>query len=322
MRQAGRYLPEYREIRSSLSLLEICHQPAVSAEVTLQPIRRFAFDAAIIFADILLPFEPLGLGLSFQAGEGPVIANPVRSTADVNRLPTVDPATDLSHVLDALRLVRSELDDHTSLIGFAGAPFTLASYAIEGGSSRHFVRTKRFMYEHPETWHELMSKLADIVGRYLAAQVGAGADAIQLFDSWVGALSRDDYRRFVLPHSKRAISLATTGGAPLIHFGTGTAAMLDLLADAGGNVIGVDWRTPLDVAWESFPDRSIQGNLDPVSLFAPKEELTRQVNAVLTCAGQRPGHIFNLGHGILPETPIENVEHVLAIVRESAITAD
>ncbi len=316
MRQAGRYLPEYRAVRAKASLLEICHDPSLATEVTLQPVRRFAIDAAIIFADILLPFEPLGLGLSFQAGEGPVIAKPIRTEEDVADLPDINAEADLGHILEALRLVRAELSDDIALIGFAGAPFTLASYAIEGGSSRNFVKTKQLMYRYPEVWNELLGRLAAIIGTYLAAQVRAGADVVQLFDSWVGALSPADYRRFVLPHSTRALELAGGAGAPTIHFGTGTTTLLEDMAGAGSDVIGVDWRIPLDEAWRIFPDRAIQGNLDPTLLFAGERAIRTQVAEILRQAGGRPGHIFNLGHGILPETPIANVQAMVDAVHE------
>lgn len=316
MRQAGRYMAEYRAIRAKASILEICHTPQLAAEITLQPVTRLDVDAAIIFADILLPFEPLGLDLSFQTGEGPVIGRPIRTTADIDRLRDLDPETDLGDVLAAIRLAVGELDGHVPLIGFAGAPFTLASYAIEGGGSRHYVATKKLMYGDADAWHRLLDRFARIVGRYLAAQVNAGAQAVQLFDSWVGCLSPADYRRYVLPHSRTAIELARQAGAPVIHFGTGTATMLDLLAEAGGDVIGVDWRIPLDRAWRQCPDRAIQGNLDPVALFAPRPELRRMVHDVLDRAGGRAGHIFNLGHGILPDTDPGNVRAVVDMVRE------
>lgn len=315
MRQAGRYLPEYRAVRARRSLLEICHDPDLAAQVTLQPVEALGVDAAIIFADILLPFEPLGLGLTFHKGEGPVITRPIRTAEDVARLPHLDPTSELAHVLEAIRRAVARLDGRVPLIGFAGAPFTLASYAIEGGTSRHFVATKRMMYGEPDTWHRLLEHFATLAGEYLAAQVRAGAQAVQLFDSWVGTLSPTDYRRFVLPHSARAISIARRAGAPVIHFGTGTATLLDAMVEAGGDVIAVDWRVPLDRAWSAFPDRAIQGNLDPTALFAPRAELERQVHDVLERAGRRPGHIFNLGHGILPETPPENVRAVVEIVR-------
>ena len=312
MRQAGRYLPEYRALRQRHSLLTLCHTPELAAEVTLQPVQRLGVDAAILFADILLPFEPLGLGLSFAAGEGPQITRPVRDPAQVFALPGVDPATDLSYVLDAARLAARALPPHVPLIGFAGAPFTLASYAIEGGASRSFTLTKRFMYTEPEAWHELLGRLAELVGRYLAAQAGAGARALQLFDSWVGCLSPADYVSYVLPHSQRTLALAAAAGVPVIHFGTNTATLLAEFARAGGDVIGVDWRIPLDVAWERIgPDRAIQGNLDPAALLAPLPELERRVREVLTRAARRPGHVFNVGHGVLPETPVTAVQAVV-----------
>src|SRR6185503_11646640 len=312
MRQAGRYLPEYRALRERHSILDLCHSPELAAEVTLQPVRRFPLDAAIIFADILLPFEPLGLGLSFEKGEGPVIAKPVRSVADVAALPPVNPVDQLGYVLETVRLVRAALPAGVALIGFAGAPFTLASYAIEGGASRDFARTKQFMYKEPKAWHALLGRLAELVGTFLAAQAAAGAVAVQLFDSWVGSLAPADYREYVQPHSRRALELAGAGGVPVIHFGTNTAGFLVDFAAAGGDVIGVDWRIPLDTAWSVIgAGRAIQGNLDPLSLFAPRAELARRVGDILTAAAGRPGHIFNLGHGVLPETPIESVQFVI-----------
>ncbi len=316
MRQAGRYLPEYQRIRRAASLLEICHKPDLATEVTLLPVNRFRVDGAIIFADILLPFEPLDLGLSFQSGQGPVIERPVRSPEDVKRLRALDPETDLGFVLETVRQVRRELDGRVPVIGFAGAPFTLASYAIEGGPSRDYLETKRLMYNDPDTWNDLLDRFATITGSYLAAQAAAGAQVLQVFDSWVGCLSPEDYRRFVLPHSIRAITLAQASGAPVIHFGTGTATLLGPMADAGADVMGVDWRIPLDRAWEQFPERGIQGNLDPVAMVAPLPELRRQVEDVLDRANGRPGHIFNLGHGILPQTPPDSVQAVVEIVRE------
>lgn len=312
MRQAGRYIPEYRALREKHSLLELCHDPELAATVTLQPVERLGVDAAILFADILLPFEPLGLGLSFAAGEGPQVAHPIRDAARVVALPPVDPATDLAYVLDAARLAARALPPHVPLIGFAGGPFTLASYAIEGGATRHFALTKRFMYAETDAWHGLLGRLAELVGRYLALQARAGARALQLFDSWVGCLSPGDYARYVLPHSRRALELAQGAGVPVIHFGTGTASFLGDFARAGGDVIGVDWRVPLDVAWASIgAGHAIQGNLDPVALLAPRAELERQVRDVLARAAGRPGHIFNLGHGVLPETPVDAVQAVV-----------
>jgi len=315
MRQAGRYMPAYRKLRERHSILDLCHAPELAATVTLQPVERLGVDAAIVFADILLPFEPLRLGLSFAAGEGPIIDRPIRDAADVERLPAFNIDAELGYVFDAIRLARRALPDDVPLIGFAGAPFTLASYAIEGGASRTFTKTKRFMYQAPDTWHRLMAKLADLVGAYLAGQARAGAQALQLFDSWVGCLSPDDYRAYVQPHTTRALRLAGAASVPLIHFGTGTATFLEDFAAAGGDVISVDWRIPLDAAWTRIGDkRAIQGNLDPAALLAPAAERDRQVRDILKRAGGRPGHIFNLGHGILPETDVAAVRAVVDLV--------
>jgi uroporphyrinogen decarboxylase len=315
MRQAGRYMPEYRKLREQHSILDLCHTPELAARVTLQPVERLGVDAAILFADILLPFEPLGLGLSFAAGEGPHIANAISRQAEVERLPVLDPEQDLGYVLEAVRLARAALPVDIPLIGFAGAPFTLASYAIEGGSTRTFTRTKTLMYQAPDTWHLLLGKLADLVGRYLAAQARAGAQALQLFDSWVGCLSPADYRTYVLPHSRRALALAAASGVPIIHFGTGTAPFLEDFAGAGGDVIGVDWRIPLDEAWGRIGDtRAVQGNLDPAALLAPAPERDARVRDILARAAGRPGHIFNLGHGVLPETDVAAVRAVVELV--------
>jgi uroporphyrinogen decarboxylase len=315
MRQAGRYMPEYRKLREQHSILDLCHTPELAAQVTLQPVTRLGVDAAILFADILLPFEPLGLGLSFAAGEGPHIANPIGRHADVERLPRVDPEGDLGYVLEAVRLARAALPADVPLIGFAGAPFTLASYAIEGGSSRTFTRTKTLMYQSPDTWHLFLGKLAELVGRYLAAQARAGAQALQLFDSWVGCLAPQDYCTYVQPHSRRALALAAESGVPVIHFGTGTAPFLENFAAAGGDVIGVDWRIPLDDAWRRLGEsRAVQGNLDPASLLAPAAERDARVRDILARAAGRPGHIFNLGHGVLPETDVAAVRAVVDLV--------
>jgi uroporphyrinogen decarboxylase len=317
MRQAGRYMSEYRAIRARFTLLEICAQPELAAEVTLQPVRRLGVDAAILFADILLPLIPMGIRLEFAAGEGPVIQNPIRSAADIEALCPVEIETALSAVLDTVRLVRRELGGSVPLIGFAGGPFTLASYILEGGSSRNYTKTKGLMYSDPAAWHQLMDKLAVLVADYLSAQISAGAQAVQLFDSWIGALAPEDYREYVLPHS-RAIFQALAGrGVPLIHFGTGTASLLEMMKEAGGDVIGVDWQTPLDWAWRQLGEgAAVQGNLDPAALQAPLPELERRVERVLRQAAGRPGHIFNLGHGILPETPVESVRRVVEMVHE------
>lgn len=316
-------MPQYRKLRKRHSILDLCHRPELAAEVTLQPIERLGVDAAIIFADILLPFEPLRLGLRFEAGEGPKLDRPIRDAGDVERLPTLSIDAELGYVCDAIRLARRALPAEVPLIGFAGAPFTLASYAIEGGASRTFTRTKQFMYQAPAAWHQLLGKLADLVGNYLAAQARAGAQALQLFDSWVGCLSPDDYRTRVAPHTKRALTLAAGGGTgrgvPLIHFGTGTATFLEDFAAAGGDVISIDWRIPIDAAWTRIGggQRAIQGNLDPVALLAPAAERDRQVRDILKRVGGRPGHIFNLGHGVLPETDVDAVRAVVDLVHDS-----
>jgi len=309
-------MPQYRKLRQKYSILELCRNPELAATVTLEPVHRLGVDAAIVFADILLPFEPLRLGLSFTPGEGPRIERPIREAADVERLPTFNVEAELGFVLDTLRLVRRELAEDIALIGFAGAPFTLASYAIEGGSSRTFTKTKRFMYQAPDTWHLLLNKLADLVGKFLAAQARAGAHALQVFDSWIGCLSPDDYRTYVQPHSRKALSLASAANVPVIHFGTGTATFLEDFATAGGDVISIDWRMPLDAAWARIGERAIQGNLEPVALLAPAAERTRQVREILERAGGRPGHIFNLGHGVLPETDVAAVRAVVDLVHD------
>ncbi len=317
MRQAGRYMSEYRAIRADHTLLEICAQPELAAQVTLQPVNRLGVDAAILFADILLPLIPMGIQLEFAAGEGPVIHNPVQSSTDVAALRPVEPRQSLANVLAAVRMVRKELDGKVALIGFAGAPFTLASYLIEGGSSRNLLKTKRMMYSDPQTWHRLMEKLAQVIADFLTAQVDAGAQAVQLFDSWIGTLTPDDYRAYVLPYSKSIFAALQMTGVPTIHFGTGTASLLPFMKEAGGNVMGIDWQTPLDWAWGLLDYQvAVQGNLDPVALYAPGGELEKRVDRVLCQAGGRPGHIFNLGHGILPDTPVDQVKRVVDLVHE------
>lgn len=316
MRQAGRYMPEYRALRQRHTLLELCKTPELATEVTLQPLRALPVDAAILFADILLPLEPMGAPFEFAAGEGPVIHEPVRTRAAVERLRVIDPE-ELGYVLQTIRLLRRELDGKTPLIGFAGAPFTLASYLVEGGKSTHFALTKRMMYQEPETWRLLMRKLADVVRGYLAAQVEAGAQAVQLFDSWVGNLSPYDYEEHVLPHVQHVLSHVQTLGVPVLHFGTGTATLLGAMRRAGGTVIGCDFRTPLDRARRELGDDvALQGNLDPLALFAPREVLATRVDRVLEEARGLSGHVFNLGHGILPETPVDSVRFVAERVHE------
>ncbi len=318
MRQAGRYMIEYRELRANHGILDIIKTPELACTVTMQPIHAFHLDAAIIFADILPPLEGMGLHLTFGKGEGPVIHNPVRTSADVDALRVLPPQETLWFTLEAIRLARQELASRNiPLIGFSGAPFTLASYAIEGRGSRNYVLTKGLMMGEPATWHRLMEKLSEVVGHYLLAQAQAGAQALQIFDSWVGALSPADYRAYVLPHSRHAIEIARQGNVPLIHFGTNTGGMLDLLREAGGDVIGVDWHSDLDKAWQGLGyDVAIQGNLDPVTLFAPWPELQGHARYVLDQAAGRPGHIFNLGHGILPGTPVDNVRRLVDFVHE------
>jgi uroporphyrinogen decarboxylase len=312
MRQAGRYMPEYRALREKYSLLTLCRTPELAVEVTLQPVRALGVDAAILFSDLLLPLAPLGIPFDFQAGEGPVIGRPLRSRGDIEALHGFDPRQELEMVLDAIRLLRGELRDKVPLIGFAGAPFTLASYAIEGGHSNNFGLTKALMYSDPEAWHRLAALLADVVGDYLRAQVEAGVDALQVFDSWIGALDAQDYREFVLPHVRALFDKVRDAGVPLIHFGTGTGHLLSLQRDAGGDVIGIDWRTPLDEGWRAVGEgTAVQGNLDPTLLLGPRERLLRRVDEVLRRAAGRPGHIFNLGHGILPATPVDNVRAVV-----------
>jgi uroporphyrinogen decarboxylase len=309
MRQAGRYMADYRALRAKHSMLELCHTPELAAEVTLQPVRRFPLDAAIIFSDLLLPLQPLGLPFDFVKGEGPQLERPIRSEADIDALSRFDPRERLAAPLEAIRLVKADLAGLVPLIGFAGAPFTLASYAVEGGHSNHYAHTKALMYGNPEAWHRLCALLAETAADYLVAQVEAGADVVQVFDSWVGTLSPADYREFVLPHSRHIFDRLRPTGAPTIHFGTGTATLLPLMAEAGGDVVGADWRIPLDEAWKSIgDDRAIQGNLDPTLLLGPSDRLLASATDVLRRAGGRPGHIFNLGHGILPGTPVEQVE--------------
>jgi uroporphyrinogen decarboxylase len=313
MRQAGRYMSEYRALRERYSLLDLCRTPDLATEVTLQPVRRIDVDAAILFSDLLLPLEPMGINFDFVHGEGPAIENPIRGEEDIDRVRRFEPREALSHVLDAIRQVQSELAGRVPLIGFAGAPFTLASYAIEGGHSSNFARTKALMYGAPAAWHRFCELLADVVAEYLVAQIEAGVNAVQLFDSWVGALNARDYREFILPHTRRIFDRLAALDVPTIHFGVGTSAILPELREAGGHVIGADWRIPLDEAWERIGfDRAIQGNLDPTLLLGPIDRALAAADDVLERAGGRPGHIFNLGHGILPSTA---VEHVQALAR-------
>ncbi|MBK6698048.1 MAG: uroporphyrinogen decarboxylase [Myxococcales bacterium] len=315
MRQAGRYMAEYRALREKHTILEICKTPELSCQVTMQPL-RLGVDAAILFADILLPLEPMGAPFEFAKGEGPVIHKPVQSRADVDALRLIDPKEEgLGYVLDAIRMIKGELAGKLPLIGFAGAPFTLASYLVEGGKTSTFVKTKRLMYTEPEAWNALMAKLSEVVRRFLRAQIEAGADCVQLFDSWVGQLSPDDYVTYVQPHVKHILSDVMTAGVPVIHFGTSTHSLLEVMRDAGGHVLGLDWRTPLAEGWSRVGhDRGIQGNLDPTVLFAPLPVVKAHVERVMRAAAGRPGHIFNLGHGILQETPVDTVQAVAEMV--------
>jgi uroporphyrinogen decarboxylase len=318
MRQAGRYLPEYRALRARHGFLELCRNPDAACAITLQPVERLGVDAAILFADILLVLEPLGPGLEFTRGDGPRIPRPVRSAADVARLKPVDVDQAVGFVFEAVRLVRRALAGRVPLIGFAGAPFTLASYLIEGGASREFLHTKRFMRAERAAWHGLMERLAEVTADYLNGQIGAGAQAVQLFDSWVGTLSPGDYREFVLPHTRGTLSRLRPG-VPVIHFGTGTATLLPLMKEAGGDVIGLDWRVEIGPAWERLgPDVAVQGNLDPAVLLAGLDEIRRGALAVLAAVAARPGHIFNLGHGVHKETPVDHVKAVVDFVHEAS----
>jgi uroporphyrinogen decarboxylase len=318
MRQAGRYMPEYRAVRKQYSLLEICKKPALAAEVTITAAETLGVDAAIIFADLLLPLEVMGLPFHFSAGEGPVIQKPIRTTEDIALLRT-DRAADLGYVSEAVSLVAKHFANRVPVIGFCGAPFTLASYMIEGGGSRNYVHAKKMMYKSPTDWNVLMGKLVAVAAAYSAAQVRAGADVIQIFDSWVGCLSVEDYRRYVLPHVTNLVETLQATGAPIIYFGTDSATLLPAMNETGAEVIGLDWRIPLDEGWRTLGHScAVQGNLDPVLLFADWKELKPRAEGILRRAAGRPGHIFNLGHGILPETPVENVKNLARFVQENS----
>jgi uroporphyrinogen decarboxylase len=318
LRQAGRYMAEYQAVRKHHSLLEICKQPALAAEVTITAAEKLDVDAAIIFADLLLPFECMGLDFEFQAGEGPVIHAPVRTAEDVARLRT-DRAAELSYVGEALERVAAHFHDRVGIIGFCGAPFTLASYMIEGGGSRNYVHTKTLMYRQPDVWRRLLEKLAAVLREFAAQQVEAGADVIQIFDSWAGALSVEDYREFVLPITKSLVRDVQAFGVPVIYFGVDTASLLRAMRETGADVLGLDWRTPLDKAWHGLDYAcAVQGNLDPITLFAEPELIRNRVRHILDQAAGHPGHIFNLGHGIVPNTPVENVQAAVKFVREYA----
>jgi uroporphyrinogen decarboxylase len=317
MRQAGRYMAEYRAVRKHHSILEICKTPALAAEVTITAAEKLGVDAAIIFADLLLPLEVMGMPFRFEAGEGPVIERPLRTRKDVDALVT-HRAAELGYVAESVRRVVKHFGDKLPVIGFCGAPFTLASYMIEGGGSRNYIHTKKTMYKEPAAWQTLMRKLVEVLAAYAGEQASAGADVLQIFDSWVGCLSVEDYRRHVLPFATELVQrLQAATNVPIIYFGTDTATLLPAMKETGAEVIGVDWRMPLDLAWKSLDFRgAVQGNLDPVLLFAGQKELRARADQVLRQAGGRPGHIFNLGHGILPETPVDNVRALVEFVRE------
>ena len=319
MRQAGRYMPEYRAVRKTYSLIEICKNPQLAAEVTITAAEILNIDAAIIFADLLLPLEVMGSPFHFSAGEGPVIELPLRSAEDIAALRT-DSAADLGYVAEAVSLVAKHFAGRLPVIGFCGAPFTLASYMIEGGGSRHYIHAKKLMYAQPEAFDQLLGKLVSVTSEYATAQVRAGADVIQVFDSWVGCLSVDDYRRYVLPRTTELIQALKKTGVPVIYFGTDTSTLLPSMQQTGADVISLDWRIPLDEGWSRLGNRgAVQGNLDPVVLFSDWKQVETRADDILKRAAGRPGHIFNLGHGILPETPVENVKALAAFVQEYAV---
>jgi uroporphyrinogen decarboxylase len=316
LRQAGRYMQEYRDVRKHHTLVEICKHPELAAEVTITAAEKLGVDAAIIFADLLLPLEPMGLDFEFQAGEGPVVHHPVRTVEDIRLLRT-DRAEDLGYVARAIQKVAAHFRDRLGIIGFCGAPYTLASYMIEGGGSRNYVHTKQMMYRNPDAWRLLLDKIVTVLEQYCRQQVQAGADVIQIFDSWIGSLSLADYRDYAFDASKRLVRAVQAMGVPVIYFGVETAGLLAEMASTGADVIGLDWRQPLDEGWRAVGHtHAVQGNLDPITLFAPMEILERRVTEILRAAGGRPGHIFNLGHGIVPGTPVENAQAVARIVRE------
>lgn len=317
MRQAGRYMKEYRKIRKKAPFLTLCKTPELAAEISLQPVKKFDLDGAIIFSDILIPVEAMGVELDIVEGKGPVISNPVRNHSDVKALSVIDPEKETSFVMEAIRLLIQELKGRLPVIGFSGAPFTLASYIVEGGHSRNYIRTKSLMFHEPSAYGELMSKITEIVAEYLNAQIRAGVEVVQVFDTWIGCLGPEDYEKFVMPYTQQAIERIEDKSIPVIHYANGSSTLLELMRQAGGDVIGIDWRIDLDVAWRRLgEDVGIQGNLDPVALFASPEEIESRVKDILRRAGGRPGHIFNLGHGILPQTPEENVAVLVEAVHK------
>jgi uroporphyrinogen decarboxylase len=316
MRQAGRYMKEYRALRKKYSFLEMCKNPELAAKVTLQPVEKFKLDAAIIFSDILIPLEPMGVEFEFAKGEGPVFHHPLRERKDVERLKLIEPEEEVPFLMKTIRIVRKELEGRIPLIGFSGAPFTLASYIIEGGHSNNYVLTKSLMYQDRRTWDALMEKISEVLIRYLNAQIQSGVQAVQMFDSWVGCLTPGDYEEYVLPHSRKVIE-GIGKSVPLIHFATSNSTLLELMKRAGGDVIGVDWRIDIGEAWARMGyDVAIQGNLDPVILFGSVDLIEKNVKKILDSVGNRPGHIFNLGHGILPTTPLDSVTALIDMVHE------
>ncbi len=321
MRQAGRYMEEYRVLRAKHTLLELCKRPDLAAEITMQPVERLGVDVAILFADLLLTAEAMGMKVEFVKGEGPLLHDPLRDAAAVDRLRGVEAAADLGYVCEALRKIRGMLKPEVALVGFAGAPFTLASYMIEGGPSREYAITKKMMVAEPTLWNRLMTKLVTVQSQFLRDQIAAGAQAVQIFDSWAGCLSPHDYATYVLPHTRALITSVAALGTPVIHFATGVTGFIDMLPLTGATVISLDWRVDLGTTWDKLDKLghvAVQGNLDPVALLLPLPELRREVNRVMDAAQGRPGHIFNLGHGILQQTPVENVRAVVEMVRERA----
>ncbi len=318
MRQAGRCLTEYRELRKRYDILTMAKTPDLCAQVTLMPVKEFGVDAAVLYADIMLPLEDMGISLEIQPDIGPIIHNPIRTMQDVNALHIVDPEESTPFVMQAIRLVRRELEGKQAVIGFSGAPFTLACYLIEGRPSRDYALAKSLMYGQPEIWHALMNKLTEVVSGYMLAQISVGVDAVQLFDSWVGSLSPSVYRQCVQPYSQRIFEAIKQTGTPAIHFGTGTASLLELMTEAGGDIISIDWRMDLDTAWAHIGyDRGIQGNLDPTLLLTPWNVIEKGMQDVLQRAANRPGHIFNLGHGVLADTPPDMLRRLVDAVHES-----
>jgi uroporphyrinogen decarboxylase len=322
MRQAGRYMKEYRALRKKYTFLEMCKNPELAAQVTLQPIEKFKLDAAIIFSDILISLEPMGVKFEFAKGEGPVFHHPLRERKDVEKLRVIDPEEKIPYLMKAIQIVRKEIEGKIPLIGFSGAPFTLASYVIEGGHSKNYILTKSLMYQDRPTWDALMEKISEVLIRYLKAQIRSGVQALQIFDSWAGCLSPGDYEEYVLPFSKKVME-GVGMSVPLIHFATSSSTLLELMKRAGGDVIGVDWRVNIGEAWARLGyDVAIQGNLDPVILFGPVDLIEKKVKKILDTVGGRPGHIFNLGHGILPNTPPDHVAALVDMVREYSSRSD